>query len=125
MYCNFFNCRYLHGNKLTGPIPPELGNMSKLHYLYGCFLSNMISALNISPALFSLHLRLSSTLKTVFCRELNDNQLTGCIPPELGKLNELFDLYILYLFSFYFGLVIICFLSCLCVMFQKCCKQSP
>ncbi|KAL4329946.1 hypothetical protein AHAS_Ahas13G0350900 [Arachis hypogaea] len=25
--------RYLHGNKLTGPIPAELGNMSKLSYL--------------------------------------------------------------------------------------------
>ncbi|KAK4838687.1 hypothetical protein QYF36_015648 [Acer negundo] len=25
--------RYLHGNKLTGPIPPELGNTSKLNYL--------------------------------------------------------------------------------------------
>lgn len=25
--------RYLHGNKLIGPIPPELGNMSKLSYL--------------------------------------------------------------------------------------------
>lgn len=24
---------YLHGNKLTGQIPPELGNMSKLSYL--------------------------------------------------------------------------------------------
>ncbi|XP_057511648.1 LRR receptor-like serine/threonine-protein kinase ERECTA [Actinidia eriantha] len=24
---------YLHGNKLTGSIPPELGNMTKLHYL--------------------------------------------------------------------------------------------
>lgn len=25
--------RYLHGNRLTGSIPAELGNMSKLHYL--------------------------------------------------------------------------------------------
>lgn len=29
-----FISRYLHSNKLTGSIPPELGNMSKLHYLY-------------------------------------------------------------------------------------------
>lgn len=26
------------------------------------------------------------------CRELNDNHLTGRIPPELGKLTDLFDL---------------------------------
>ncbi|XLS55178.1 hypothetical protein HN51_004933 [Arachis hypogaea] len=25
--------KYLHGNKFTGPIPTELGNMSKLSYL--------------------------------------------------------------------------------------------
>jgi LRR receptor-like serine/threonine-protein kinase ERECTA len=25
--------RYMQGNKLTGSIPPELGNMSTLHYL--------------------------------------------------------------------------------------------
>lgn len=29
------------------------------------------------------------------CRELNDNHLSGCIPPELGKLTNLFDLYVL------------------------------
>lgn len=30
-----------------------------------------------------------------FARELNDNLLTGNIPPELGKLTDLFDLYVL------------------------------
>ncbi|XP_058087812.1 LRR receptor-like serine/threonine-protein kinase SIK1 [Magnolia sinica] len=42
--------------KLTGPIPPELGNMSKLSYL-----------------------------------QLNNNELVGSIPAELGQL-ELFEL---------------------------------
>ena len=40
-----------------------------------------------------------------FTRELNDNQLTGNIPPELGKLTDLFDLYVLIslsVFSYYF-----------------------
>lgn len=39
------------------------------------------------------------------CRELNDNLLTGHIPPELGKLTDLFDLYIRFPLSrlFYFG----------------------
>lgn len=31
---------------------------------------------------------------SALCRELNDNQLAGHIPPELGKLTELFDLYV-------------------------------
>lgn len=35
---NAFSCRYLHNNKLTGSIPRELGNMSKLHYLYENFM---------------------------------------------------------------------------------------
>jgi len=30
---SFLENRYLHGNKLTGQIPPELGNMSRLSYL--------------------------------------------------------------------------------------------
>ncbi|XVF08982.1 hypothetical protein REPUB_Repub07fG0051100 [Reevesia pubescens] len=34
--------RYLHGNKLTGPIPPELGNMSKLSYFLGFEVSASI-----------------------------------------------------------------------------------
>lgn len=34
IYLFGFISRYLHSNKLTGSIPPELGNMSKLHYLY-------------------------------------------------------------------------------------------
>lgn len=28
-----------------------------------------------------------------FCRQLNDNQLIGNIPAELGKLEQLFELY--------------------------------
>ncbi|KAJ6995505.1 hypothetical protein NC653_018090 [Populus alba x Populus x berolinensis] len=56
---------YLHGKpKLTGSIPPELGNNDKASL----------------PCFF------------VFPRELNDNQLTGNIPPELGKLTDLYDL---------------------------------
>lgn len=31
-------------------------------------------------------------LSEFFCRQLNDNQLEGKIPPELGKLEQLFEL---------------------------------
>ena len=47
----------LEGNELTGPIPPELGNLPDLGLL-----------------------------------DLGDNSLTGPIPPELGNLSELTDL---------------------------------
>lgn len=32
-FWHLFFFRYLHGNKLTGHVPPELGNMTKLSYL--------------------------------------------------------------------------------------------
>lgn len=64
-------CRYLHGNKLTGSIPPELGNMTKLHYLYEhyspshcepifyqiwCVFLFVITCTSINIAYFPLHM---------------------------------------------------------------------
>lgn len=34
-------------------------------------------------------------------RQLNDNQLDGPIPPELGKLEQLFELLVSYVISVY------------------------
>ena len=34
----------------------------------------------------------SVTDQSIFLRQLNDNQLAGSIPPELGKLGQLFEL---------------------------------
>lgn len=42
-----------------------------------------------------MYLFIENTLNPIhflFIRELNDNLLTGGIPPELGKLTDLFDL---------------------------------
>lgn len=52
-----FFCRYLHGNKLTGLIPPELGNMTKLHYLYKFFATTFLVL--ISDATYSMIFLLS------------------------------------------------------------------
>lgn len=49
-------------------------------------------ALSASQALFLCCQHLKHYFAS--CRELNDNHLTGHIPPELGKLTELFDLYV-------------------------------
>ena len=59
----------LSWNQLTGPIPPELGKLSKLEYL----------VLNGGKPLVGQFAR---------------NQLTGAIPPELGALTMLRQLYL-------------------------------
>ena len=68
----------LSGNQLTGPIPPELGSLSNLQ---GLFLSGNQLSGPIPPELGSL-----SSLQRL---DLWGNQLTGPIPPELGNLSNL------------------------------------
>jgi len=63
---------------LTGTIPPELGNLSKLRYLY--LFSNHLTG-TIPPELGNL-----SELRVLFLRQ---NELTGAIPAELGNLSDL------------------------------------
>ena len=67
---------YLHNNQLTGEIPPELGGLSNLTLLvlYGNQLTG-----EIPPELGGL-----SNLTGL---SLSGNQLTGEIPPELGGLS--------------------------------------
>ena len=68
----------LRGNELSGAIPPELGNLTKLRYLN--LDSNELSG-EIPPELGDLF-RLSSL-------SLCGNALSGAIPPALGNLNNL------------------------------------
>ena len=65
-------------DRLDGTIPPELGDLEKLEwlYLYGNRLTGTIPA-----ALGSL-----GELEILY---LQDNQLTGSIPPEFGALSSL------------------------------------
>ncbi len=65
-------------NNLSGPIPPELGNLSKLEAMD--ISANGLSG-PIPPELGNL-----GELKLLF---LVANQLSGAIPPELGNLSRL------------------------------------
>ena len=69
---------YLSQNQLTGPIPPELGNLSNLQWLslWGNQLTGPIPA----------ELGNLSNLQGLY---LWENQLTGPVPPELGNLSNL------------------------------------
>ena len=65
-------------NQLSGEIPPELGNLSKLTYL--SLVGNELSG-EIPPEL--------GNLSKLTYLSLEGNKLTGEIPPELGSLSKL------------------------------------
>ena len=75
---------FLRGNQLTGPIPPELGNLPELESLA---LSENQLAGPIPPEL--------SNLSNLTFLDLSTNQLTGPIPPELANLANLIFLNLL------------------------------
>jgi len=68
----------LRNNQLNGNIPPEIGNLSKLVYL---FLDNNQLNGNIPPEL--------GNLSNLIILHLPENQLSGSIPPEIGNLSNL------------------------------------
>ena len=81
---NLVNLTYLglSFNNLTGPIPPQLGNLASLEWL-GLSFNNLTGP--IPPELGSL---------TGLTRlRLSYNNLTGPIPPELGNLANLTELW--------------------------------
>ena len=73
----------LHENQLSGSIPPKLGNLSNLEWLN--LSSNNLTG-SIPPELGNL-----SYLQWL---RLNSNQLTGPIPPELSSLSRLIGLFL-------------------------------
>ena len=74
---------FLGSNNLTGPIPPELGNLASLEVLW--LQRNGLTG-PIPPELGNL-----ANLRDLF---LSGNGLSGAIPPELGKLDKLEDLWL-------------------------------
>lgn len=68
----------LEWNNLSGPLPPELGNLSQLQRLY-LYSNDLVGP--IPPELGNL-----TDLEDL---SLSHNSLTGPIPPELGNLTNL------------------------------------
>ena len=73
----------LNGSQLSGSIPSEMGNLAHLYWLE--LPGNQLSGV-IPPELGNLY-----NLRGLY---LSDNQLTGSIPPELGNLYNLRGLYL-------------------------------
>ena len=71
----------LSHNRLSGPIPPELGQLTNLAKLY---LNNNSLAGPIPPEL--------GNLTNLMWLDLSSNKLTGAIPPELAQLTRLLRL---------------------------------
>ena len=68
----------LRGNQLTGSIPSEIGNLTKLIYLV---LRNNLLTGSIPQEI--------GNLTDLSSLSLNINQLTGTIPTEIGNLSNL------------------------------------
>ena len=68
---------HLQDNGLTGTLPPEIGNLSRLSHVH--FWSNALTG-PIPPAFWSLPLDLVA---------FTGNQVTGTLPPEVGDLIDL------------------------------------
>ena len=87
LWCNCYNIESttvgLNDNQLTGSIPPEIGNLTHLDWLF--LDDNQLNG-EIPPEIGNLtHL---SYLR------LDNNQLTGSIPPEIGNLTNLMWLHL-------------------------------
>ncbi len=116
--CNWYgvNCditeNYVTGlivccNKLTGSIPPELGNLSSLaelalhtNQLKGNIPSELGNLSNLTELVLytnQLEGNIPAELGKLFNLKeliLNNNYLTGSIPPELGNLSNLRELHL-------------------------------
>ena len=105
--------RYLFSNQLSGTIPPQLGNLTKLTSLYAqsrialpltlCIIYDLIliayyKYYNLRFETFVIicsyvHLQLCSLRHCRSLRAIDFNQLNGTIPPQLGNLTTLTLLY--------------------------------
>ncbi len=76
----------LYANQLTGPIPPELGQLSSLEWLA------LAGSSEVEPSGSQLTGPIPAELGNLASLtelDLGHNQLTGPIPPELGQLSSL------------------------------------
>ncbi|XP_014758490.1 probable LRR receptor-like serine/threonine-protein kinase At3g47570 isoform X2 [Brachypodium distachyon] len=73
----------LQSNYISGTIPLEIGNLSKISLLY---LDDNLFTGPIPPTLGQLH--------NLFILKLSKNMFSGEIPPSIGNLNQLSELYL-------------------------------
>ena len=116
MFVHQIVCRDLNSNKLDGSIPSEIGNLVKLTYLYVLLLSRMqcfhicdvpldcgqVNTRFPPSYLKCLHVLMMSGMHHIMfvhqivCRFLSSNNLDGSIPPEIGNLTELTQMYVVF-----------------------------
>ena len=77
-------------NDVTGPIPPELADLSRLEHL--SLVNSKIRSPGLTGSIPAALVRLSHLRRIDF----NSNSLTGHIPPELGNLPRLEELFLPY-----------------------------
>ncbi|KAH9722063.1 LRRNT 2 domain-containing protein [Citrus sinensis] len=78
----------LHNNKLTGPIPPQIGRLKRLRILYVSLPSSSVNCYkSLSFNNFKGEIpKEIANLPELRYLYLQENRLTGRIPPELGIL---------------------------------------
>ena len=79
-------CRYLHENDFTRPLPTELGNLDVLVWLCVRHLTHRAWTRAPSPGCEL------SVGEAWGCRWLEENDLTGPMPTELGTMDALTSL---------------------------------
>lgn len=77
-------------NQLSGHIPPEIGNLTNISKMY--VESHILGPVNLSR--FNFHLTFYIFFPAIITRNLESNGLTGRLPPELGNLKYLEELWL-------------------------------
>lgn len=80
-------CRNITGATLKGFLAPELGLLTYLQELYASKLKKKLTQF-MFPCLLVVWLLLTFSM-LIICRILNNNNLLGIIPKELGMLKNL------------------------------------
>lgn len=76
-------------NELSGPIPPEIGNLTSITKMYEV---NSLQKFSLTTTFILFPYFSNLFWCCIMYRDLHSNRLNGYIPPELGDLTKLFEL---------------------------------